>query len=684
MPRVVLALSIALMWANYAWTERWAAIVGSLHGPKEPLFVVALIAATIAVVWPWKRAGTTLSPLAGRLVMTAGVGLLAVSFFQWFPLHTWTQLPFLDNWPTRFQTTVDGLALYLKGVGVAWQWNFLGGYPSSSDISQTISTMAAIPMLVLGDRVGFHLTHLLVLLALPLLIYVDVGLDDEDRPHAAFVAGLVGVAVTGWFSYFLTRSGDTNSMNGLLCAVAALTGSHAAATNRRWGTPMLVGSMALLGYCHTAFLIFTAILLVVESAFYRDFRRLLRAIVAVATGVIAALPLTWESWRYPAYFTISNVEYPSPPFEVIPFLRDLYYNVEILFLPWRWFNDFSGLFRIMTPVLLFVAWTTRSRTGFYAWAGFTATGLMMLSSPTFGYAFMRPIHLIAVFPIAALAGFLLRARLPRHVLGALTVLVVVYLQVSWMPIPHIETRRELDPALVEHVRGLDGAMVLFENAFHRDMDGHKERVTERTPFPAHVEGILAAETGKRFYAGLWDGWQWSVFRDNLLAGGAFKGQLVTLWQPEEVEAELRRWGVRHLVVWSKPATEYFGGRPEYVARWTRDRWTSYEYLGADPREVVTPTGRGSLSELDRFGAKVNLEDARAGDLVVVRTHYYPAWTARHNDQPVTLFAEQGQLAFRAPADGSYVVALEYPRRYWLNMIAIVAIFVGLFVARRVR
>ena len=135
--------------------------------------------------------------------------------------------------------------------------------------------------------------------------------------------------------------------------------------------------------------------------------------IAVAVAVLVALPLTWESWRYPAYFTVSNAAHQPLPFRVEPLLRQIYYNVEILFLPGRWFNDFTGLMRSMLPVLLLLAWRRRGRTSFYAWASLTVLGLTLLNSPYFGYAFVRPLHLQAVLPAVAIAAFLVQLRAPR-------------------------------------------------------------------------------------------------------------------------------------------------------------------------------------------------------------------------------------------------------------------------------
>lgn len=676
--RVVLALSLGLMWLNYALTARWAHVPGSVHGAKEPVFVLLLALASAALLWRWP--GRDVPRWLGRTAMALGLGLVVVSFFQWFPWRTWAQIPFHDNWPTRFQVTVDGLALYARGTGAGWRWDFLGGYHGSSDISQALSTIAALPMILLGERAGFHAIHLIVLLALPLLVYVDLRLDREDREActaASLAAGLVALTVTGWFSYFMARSGDTNSMSGMFCAMAALVGNHAASRGRRWGAPLLVGAMALMGHCHTGYVVYTTVLFGAEALYYRDLRRTGRAAIGVGVAVLAALPLTWESWRYPAYFNVSNAANQPLPFRFEPLLRQIYYNVELLFLPGRWFNDFTGLLRSMLPVLLLLAWRRRGRTSFYAWASLTVLGLTLLNSPYFGYAFVRPLHLQAVLPAVAIAAFLAQLRAPRLVLIGLVCLLAAYVQVYWWQVPHVAERRDLDPALVEYVRTLDGATVLVENAFHRDMDADLSRRTEATPFIAHAEALLAAETGKRLYAGLWDGWQWNVFRANLLAGGAFQSRSITAWPPGDLAAQLRKWGVKHAVVWSTDSTAFFSSQPMYARRWSHGRWTAFEFLEADPRDVAVPRGTGRLVARDWLGATLSLAGVHAGDEVVVRTNFYPAWTAVCDGASVALHASDGQLAFRAPRDGTYDVALVYPRRPWLLAVALGAIAAGL-------
>jgi hypothetical protein len=111
-------------------------------------------------------------------------------------------------------------------------------------------------------------------------------------------------------------------------------------------------------------------------------------------------------------------------------------------------------------------------------------------------------------------------------------------------------------------------------------------------------------------------------------------------------------------------------------------WSHFERNDADVRQVVARTGRGDLRNLDWLGADVLLDGVRAGEQVVVRANYYPAWRANTGGAEVPLFASDGQLAFRAPRDGSYVVRLEYPRYRWLTIPAAAILLCGLFVLSR--
>jgi hypothetical protein len=111
----------------------------------------------------------------------------------------------------------------------------------------------------------------------------------------------------------------------------------------------------------------------------------------------------------------------------------------------------------------------------------------------------------------------------------------------------------------------------------------------------------------------------------------------------------------------------------FIERWRGGPWSHFELREADTRSATAGSGSARLTNLDLLGADVELTDVRAGEQVVVRANYYPAWLARAGDRDVPLYSADGQIAFRAPADGSYVVTLEYPRYRWLSLVAALAI-----------
>jgi hypothetical protein len=282
----------------------------------------------------------------------------------------------------------------------------------------------------------------------------------------------------------------------------------------------------------------------------------------------------------------------------------------------------------------------------------------------------------------ALAGFVFRFSGTRALAFALVALIGLYVQVIVRPIPHVPDIRAFDPALIEHLAGLDGNLVLVEISPHRDMDSDPVRRTPRTPFPSHFEGLLPEVAGQRFYSQMFDGWVWSIWRGQVVGAGTFAGRAIGETPPETFEAEMRRWGVRHLLVWTDASRAYLTGSGRYVERWRDGLWSDFELTDADVRSVVALDGHARLIDMDWLGANVALEQVTVGEPVVIRTNYYPSWEARVDAQPVALYSSEGQLAFRAPASGSYVVRLEYPKRRWLSLMAVGAFLLGAFMLAR--
>lgn len=681
-PRLALAISLLLSWLNFFGTTRWATVESSLHGWKEPWYAGLLACATALTVWGWRRLGQPIDPgrAAPRVFLAVGAAVITSSLFVRLPVSVWTLIPFEDDWTPLFQVAVNGVRLMERGVVMGWNWAFLGGYPSSTDVAQSFALHVFLPMQLFGDRVGFHVMHAVWFLSIPALVWWD--LRQEDRTLGV-VAGALACFLVAGLSVTLGKSGDVNSLAGLFGAGLALVGSRAARLGRRWGGPLLIVGLTAGLYAHIGFVAYAAIFLVLEAVYFRDRAAAIRLAVAGGVAGLAALPVHWESLVYPSYVSLNNVVFePGQPVSWSTALRLLYYNVEILALPHRWFNDYRSLVNIWWPVVLIVALQKgRTRAGFYAWATLITQALLRLNMGELGAGFDRIMHVLPLVAPAPLAAFLIRMTGTRALATVLAGTMALFVAVAYTPVPHVDSVREFNPPLMDRIGAADGELVLVEVAPHRDMDRDPVGRSPRPLWNLHYEGLLPTLAGQRFYSQIFDGWTWNTrWRGQVLGGGAWQGDAIERAPPEVFAAELRKWGVRQLFVWTSESRQYLSTAPEFVERWRQAPWSQFELLDADVRSVVTEApGAGHLAALDPLGADVVLEDVRAGQLVTVRTNYYPAWRAYAGTREIDLREDDGQLAFDAPADGSYSVRLEYPARRWLSVLALVALITGVVI-----
>jgi hypothetical protein len=677
-----LALTLSLAWLNLLLTGRWAAIDGALHGWRLPWYTAALALTSVLLAMTRRRVGddARLGHHAALGFALLGSAWLLLVLMSMLPPARWNHIPFRDDWTVFFQQSVNGVHLLRHGAISGWNWWMLGGYPTSTDIAQNFGLIAFLPMTILGDRIGYHVLHVVVFLALPAMVWWDVR--QEDRIAGLVAAGLTAVFVAG-YSVTLGKSGDTNSLMGVFSATMALAGSRGARLGRRWGGAVLLLGLTLALYSHQAFFVYAVLFLFLEAAYCRDPRALLRLVLAAAIALIAALPMYWESLRHHDYVSFNNMVFnPDAPTDWRAFPRLVFYNVQILALPGRWFNDCRSLANVWLPVLAFVAVAARrSRAGFYAAAAVLTQAILRFNTPIAGAGFDRIQHMLPVLEGPALAGFVMLFGGSRRLALAMLAAIALFIATSREPVRHVQELRAFDPPLIDRIAAADG-MVLVEHSPHRDMDADPIRRTPTTPFDAHFEGLLPGVAGQRFYSQMIDGWVWNVWRGQVVAAGTFRAQPISFTTPEAFAGEMRRWGVAHLFVWSDASRDYLAGSDEFTAAWRGGLWSEFDLVHPDLRTVVMPTGTGALRNLTFLGGAIALTNARAGDEVVVRAHYYPAWRADVDGTDVPLHAADGQLAFRAPRDGSYTVVLEYPRYRWLSLIAIGAFVAGVLILRR--
>jgi hypothetical protein len=682
-PFAALIVVLLLAWLNFLFTGRWNAVPGALNGWRQPWYAAALLAATVLAALTRRQVGMPVH--IGRTVpltvLAVGAAVLVAAMFSRLPLSTWSQIPFKDDYTPLYQAAVNGVHLLKQGSVVGWNWWLLGGYPTSTDIAQSFAALAFIPMTIFGEPVGYHVLHAVAFLAIPLLVWWDVRQDDREA--SVLAAGFACLFTAGYFAY-LGNSGDTNSLLGAFCCALAIAGSRAARLGRRWGGPLLLLGLTLGLYSHVAFSFYAGLYLLLEAAYYRDFKAVRRLAAATALAIVVSLPVHWESLRYPAFISFNNTVYdPGAPIDWPLAFRTIYYNVEILALPHRWFNDYRSLANVWLPALLVMALAPgRSRAGFYAAAVVLTQVLLRLNTSEIGALFDRIQHMMPVLAGPALAGFVLRFSGSRKLAIALVALIGLYVATSFEPVRHVRTLRDFDPPLIDRIAAADGNLILVEISPHRDMDSNPRRRSPNTPFDVHFEGLLPGVNGQRFYTQMWDGWIWSIFRGQVVGAGTFAGQAIEETPPATFVAELQRWGVRHLFVWTDASRQYLASSGAFVELWRGGRWSQFELKDADPRQVVTTSGMGRLGALDFLSGNIELIDVGAGTPVVVRTNYYPAWRAHAGGREIPLYSAAGQMGFDAPASGTYIVRFEYPRYRWLSFFALSVAIVGLWMMRR--
>jgi len=677
-----LALTLALAWLNLLLTGRWAAVEGALHGWRLPWYSAALALATTLVATSRRRLGSAARIGRPAAVFFALLGLawLVATLAAMLPPAQWNQIPFRDDWTELYQQSVNGVRLLRSGAVGGWNWWMLGGYPTSTDVSQNFALLAFLPMTIFGDRIGYHVLHVAVFLALPAMVWWDVRQEDGDAGLVA--AGLTAIFVAG-YSVTVGKSGDTNSLMGVFSATMALAGSRGARSRLPWGGAVLLLGLTFALYSHQAFFIYAVLFLALEAAYYRDGRAALRLAVAAAVALAAALPMYWESVRHHEYVSFNNTVFnPNLPTDWSAFPRLVFYNVQILLLPGRWFNDYRSLANVFLPVLAFVAIAARrSRAGFYAAAALLTQLLLRLNTPVAGAGFDRIQHMLPVLEGPALAGFVLLFAGSRKLALALVATIALFIATSWTPVRHVQDLRAFDPPFIDRITQADG-MVLVENSPHRDMDADPVRRTPTSPFDAHFEGLLPGLAGQRFYSQMIDGWVWNIWRGQVVAAGTFDAAPIAFTAPSAFSAEMRRWGVGHLFVWTDASRSYLAASGLFAETWRGGRWSEFDLREPDMRAIVTAAGSGTLQHLDLLGGDVALTNVRTGDEIVVRANYYPAWRAHVGETNVDLYAAHGQIAFHAPRDGSYTVRLEYPRYRWLSITAIGAFLIGVILLRR--
>ena len=255
----------------------------------------------------------------------------------------------------------------------------------------------------------------------------------------------------------------------------------------------------------------------------------------------------------------------------------------------------------------------RGRVGFHAWAALATLGLMTLNYAEFGYAFSRPFTCCRCsrrrFSPASSSGTAGSRRVALALVATLALYVQrgVHRRSPRARVWRSGTRRSSAGSATRRPRS---------RARREQPAPRHDRIaacasSPKTPFGAHFEPLLPDATGRRFYAGFWDGWQWSSFRQNLLAAGAIWGRSLEEVPPERGRARSSaKWGIRDAFVWSPAAQRFFAACRSSTS--SGNLRTGSTSSGGTPilAPVVTTTGSGTLGR-DRSPRRTRRASRRA-------------------------------------------------------------------------
>ena len=87
----------------------------------------------------------------------------------------------------------------------------------------------------------------------------------------------------------------------------------------------------------------------------------------------------------------------------------------------------------------------------------------------------------------------------------------------------------------------------------------------------------------------------ACFRGQVVGAGTFAGRAIEETPPAAFVAEMHRWGVRHLFVWTDASREYLARSGFFTEQWRGGLWSHFELKDSDTREVITTTGSGALA-----------------------------------------------------------------------------------------
>jgi len=628
------------------------------------------------------------------LITLFGILIFLVPVFIHRYGPSFNKLPFFDDYLETYCMSIKGIEMLFEGGLFGWDSNHLGGYPIVYT-GPTMLTFLLLPFYLLAKSYAFQLMLLCLWLAFPVCIGVFT--------HTLFNNWKITVAAlilaTGALLFYLRlclRWGDIHAFAGVVVFVVCFIFYERLRHGRAWAYLGCVFFTTLLYYTYYPYAIFFMGFIFIHWLTKPTKGGLLAILLIGVALFLTTLPYNWYYIAYHKYAMHSFTDYHAniayrPLNEIGPFV--LSKLKECCYLEWKWQRDF---FVFIAPFYVSGLFIKRLRP--YSVILFFMVLICFLSDvwiETDWISRILPQRILFLMPVFAVPHFayILANISPPHIRTALGFLIILTFLFFKNPYRFkvdlsISTMRDYNGPLFENIRKLDGHLILFENITSDNLlfDKEDSRFRRVGHNHTHMASLMAMDTGKKFFSSTHEGWHETVFRGNCINTGVFRGQYISDVEIDEIEAVLQKWGIVYLVVWHKYSKRYFSSfifEDKFELYWDDNQWSIFKYRNADGRSVQMATGQGWITRETYFSKKIRIHNASQGDIVVVRSNYFPTWKAFYNGIHIPTLDIDGQLGFIAPANGSYTITLRFPKYLAFNILSVLTLFgVGVLAGNR--
>ena len=580
---------------------------------------------------------------------------------------------FQDDFFETYIMSLKGVEMLFKGGLFGWDWRHLGGYPVAYT-GATMITFVYLPFYFLGEY-GYKVMFLFLCAAFPFLVSRYAKVVFKDKKTAIYA---VFLSLPMFFLYvpFFLEWGNLHDLAGIDVFITCLIFYERMKRGRRWSFLFLSFFFVLLCYTYVIYWFFFLAFMIIDVLVRRDKPLFIKVLFLSLIAFLGTLNYFWYFIKFGDYYRYSLTDFSSgfnPGKSVAAGLSGLaHYLLGVKILP------FTALFIVSLVLQLRDKKCGKSLLYF----------LLILLASAFLYdsdfiLLDRVIFIVPVFSSVVLSYYSAKFRK-----AALFLFVPVFLLLflagdtaMFKEISCISDLNEWNRPLCEKIKGLEGNMVLFENVKGLNILNYKNEKTWKMVKHTHIAQALAIKTNKRLFSGTHDGWHESCFRGSAIMGGIYKGEYLFKTGIEEIEKELNKWGIKYLVLHTRLSKIYFSRHSDIFKKiWGEGDFVILEYLKADPGEIVMPSGYGRITHEDYFDRKVMLYGAKTGEEIIIRANYFPLWKGYSGNMEVGLYDKAGQVAFKAPADGDYLVTLKFSKLSSLALLIPVSFFIAFLIA----